>query len=92
MRQEPSFHPACKLQEAVDKDGSRIAVVQGRFYDLTGSKATLFSDAVRAASHRRRAREKAWLTFSGYGSLIALAMIRPEAAGIRAERKRPHWR
>jgi hypothetical protein len=69
-------------QEAADKGDPRIAVIQRRFYDLEGSKATPFSDAGKAASHRRRAHEKAWLTFSGYGSLIAFATIRPEATDI----------
>jgi hypothetical protein len=52
-------------------------VIHHRFYDLAGWKATPISDAgkkqFRSVSMARSLREKAWLTFSGYQSLIELA-------------------
>ncbi|WP_210237198.1 hypothetical protein, partial [Mesorhizobium sp. M3A.F.Ca.ET.174.01.1.1] len=64
-------------QEAAEEGGSRIAVIHHRFYDLAGWKATPISDAgkkwFRSVSLVRTLHEKAWLTFSGYQSLIEFA-------------------
>ena len=52
-------------------------MIHHRFYDLTGWKATPISDAgkkqCRKGSTGLILDEKAWLTFSGYQSLIEFA-------------------
>jgi len=52
-------------------------VIHYRFYDLAGWKATPISDAgkkqFRNGSQAPIMHEKAWLTFSGYQSLIEFA-------------------
>jgi hypothetical protein len=52
-------------------------VIHYRFYDLAGWKATPISDAgkkqFRSVSLGFDPCEKAWLTFSGYQSLIEFA-------------------
>jgi hypothetical protein len=52
-------------------------VIHHRFYDLAGWKATPISDAgkkqFRNVSLGFDPHEKAWLTFSGYQSLIEFA-------------------
>jgi hypothetical protein len=57
-------------QEAAEKGGSGIAVIHCRFYDLAGWKATLFPMPAKSRRPDKTVREKAWLTFSGYQSLI----------------------
>jgi hypothetical protein len=65
----PSFR---LLQEVAWKDGSRIAVIHCRFYDFAGWKATLFPKPAKSRSAAVSRVEKAWLTFSGYQSLISI--------------------
>lgn len=52
-------------------------MIHHRFYDLAGWKATPISDAgkkqFRYGSQAPITYEKAWLTFSGYQSLIEFA-------------------
>ena len=52
-------------------------MIHYRFYDLAGWKATPISDAgkkqFRNGSQAPIMHEKAWLTFSGYQSLIEFA-------------------
>jgi hypothetical protein len=52
-------------------------VIHYRFYDLAGWKATPISDAgkkqFRSVNLAPALHEKAWLTFSGYQSLIEFA-------------------
>lgn len=59
-------------QKAEGKGGPGIAVTHHRFYDLTRRKATPISMPAKGRSVSEIAPEKAWLTFSGYQSLIEL--------------------
>lgn len=57
-------------QKAEGKGCPWIAVTHHRFYDLTRRKATPISMPAKGRSINEIALEKAWLTFSGYQSLI----------------------
>ncbi|MBL8582994.1 MAG: hypothetical protein JNL61_12325 [Rhizobiaceae bacterium] len=59
--------------------GSGIAMIQCRFYDLIGVKATPISSVAKRVSFASGRREKAWLTLSGYRLLSAF----PVAAHAR---------
>lgn len=59
-------------RKAEGKGGPWIAVTHHRFYDLTRRKATPISMPAKGRSVSEIALEKAWLTFSGYQSLIEL--------------------
>jgi hypothetical protein len=62
------FSGACS--RVVQEDGPRIAATHLRFYDLAGAKATPISMPAKSRCPGRESPEKAWLTFSGYQSLI----------------------
>jgi hypothetical protein len=88
--------------EGVPESGLRIAAIQCRFYDLAGGKATPISRAGKKHSAAEALREtpgkrheKAWLTFSGYQSLIELAALlrRTNTGRMMPNRERlaPRW-